>query len=61
MKQSRAGSTQELQSLSDQIVAANGYLGVVQDPSFVPETSQITNFLWLLKDVLEDNSQLYSG
>jgi hypothetical protein len=61
VKQSRAGSTQELQSLSDQIVAANGYLGVVQDPSFVPETSQITNFLWLLKDVLEDNSQLYSG
>jgi hypothetical protein len=60
VKQSRVSSAQEFQSLSEQIVAANGYLGVVQDPSFVPETSQVTNFLWLVKDVLEDNSQLYS-
>jgi hypothetical protein len=61
VKQSHASSAQELQSLSDQILAANGYLGVVQDSSFVPETSQVTKFLWVVKDVLEDNSNIYSG
>ncbi|MBV8276651.1 MAG: hypothetical protein JO170_15520 [Verrucomicrobia bacterium] len=61
LKQSHVSSPQQFQSLSDQILAANGYLGVVQDSSFVPETSQITKFLWVVKDVLEDNSQLYSG
>jgi hypothetical protein len=60
VKLSRASTAQQFQSFSDQIVAANGYLGVIQDSSFVPESSQLTKFLWVVKDVLEDGSQLYS-
>ena len=61
VKLSQASSPQAFQSRSDQIIAANGYLEVVQDLSFVPATSQLTNFLCVVKDVLEDASHLYSG
>ena len=57
---SHASSAQEFQSFSDQILATDGYLGIIQDSSFVPDTSQLTKFLWVVKDVIEDNSQLYS-
>jgi hypothetical protein len=58
-KQGRVLSTDEAQSVSDQIIAANQYLNVIQDASFVPENTELTSFLWTVKDVIEDKSQLY--
>jgi hypothetical protein len=60
-KKSQASSGQEFQSRSDQILVADNYLEVVQDLSFVPATSQLTNFLFVVKEVLEDPSHLYSS
>jgi hypothetical protein len=61
IKQGRVVSAEKAQSVSDQMIAASQYLNVIQDSSFIPENTELTSFLWTVKDVVEDKSHLYFG
>jgi hypothetical protein len=47
-------SNSKLEATNNKIIIAEQYLEVVQDPSFVPESTTLTGFLWVVKDVIDD-------